>query len=161
MLKKLDIPLLNLTNVGRDDVAPSFELRICRNNRSFTFLLSWYDVVCIVTRLRVGRSWVRVPVEPSDFFCPPNLSDRLWGLPSILFSGYWRFFPEVNWPMREGDLLPPSRAEVENEWSYTSTLFVCLHDLDRKNVYLLFMPYCLTAILDLQIARMLQVVRRR
>ena len=94
-------------------------------------------------------------------FCLPKRSDRLWGPPSILFSGYRRFFPEANRPMREGDHLPPSGAEVENEWNYTSTLFVCLHGLDRKNVYLLFMPYCLTAILDLQIARMLQVVRRR
>jgi hypothetical protein len=63
--------------------------------------------------------------------------------------------------MREGDHLPPSGADVENEWSYTSILLVCFHGLDRKNVYLLFMPYCLTAILDLQIARMLQVVRSR
>jgi len=63
--------------------------------------------------------------------------------------------------MSEGDHLPPSGADVENEWSCTSTLFVCFHGLDRKNVYLLFMLYCLTAILDLQIARMLQVVRSR
>jgi hypothetical protein len=43
---------------GRDDVAPRFELSICRNSRLFTFLLSWDDVVDIATRLRVGRSGV-------------------------------------------------------------------------------------------------------
>jgi len=94
------------------------------------------------------------------FFFPPKLSNRLWGPPSILFSEYRRFFPEVNRSMHEGDHLLPSGAEVENEWNYTSTLFVCLHGLERKNVYLLVMPYSLTAIVDLQIARMLQAVKR-
>ena len=148
MLRKLGLPLLNLTNVGRDDVAPRFELSICRNSRSFIYLLSWDDVVGIVPMLRVGRSGVRIPVGPSDFLCPPKRSDRLWGQPSILFSGYRRFFPEVSGSMREGDHLSPSGAEIGNEWSYTATAFVCLHGVDRKSVYLLFMPYCLTAILD-------------
>jgi len=162
VLKKLGLALLNLTNVGRDDVAPRFELSFCRNSRSFTYLLSWDDVVGIVPRLRVERSGVRIPVGPSDFFffCTPERSDRLWGQPSILFSGYRCFFPEVNRPMREGDHLPPSGAEVENDWSYASTPFICLHGVDRKKCLPFVYAFLPVRHTGPQIARMLQVVRR-
>jgi len=28
---------------------------------------------------------------------------------------------------------PPSRVEVKNEWSYTSTPYMCPHSVDREN----------------------------
>jgi len=52
-------------------------------------------------------------------------------------SGYLRFFFGVKRPEHDGDNWPSSNAEVKNEWSYTSSPTVCLHGLDRKNVYLL------------------------
>jgi hypothetical protein len=52
--------------------------------------------------------------------------------------------PGVKQPEREVDDLTPSRGEVTNEWSYTSTSPVCLHGVDRYNfsiakVYELFL----------------------
>jgi len=36
----------------------------------------------------------------------------------------------VEGPAREVKYSLPSRAEVKNEWIYTSTLPVCLHDVE-------------------------------
>ena len=55
-----------------------------------------------MTRLRIGRSGVRVPGGARD-------SDRLWGSPSLLFNGL-RGGPGVKWPGRE--------VEVKNERGY-------------------------------------------
>ena len=41
----------------------------------------------------------------------------------------------MKWPVHEIDLLPPSRAEVENEWSFTATPSPsCLNGVKRKNL---------------------------
>jgi len=45
---------------------------------------------------------------------------RLWGPPSLLFSGYSGAF--LKQPGCEADHLAQSSAEVGNEWSYSSTL---------------------------------------
>jgi len=50
--------------------------------------------------------------------CPPRL-DRLWGLLSLLSSGYRGPFLGLYWPKRVGDHSPPSSAEV-NTWSCAS-----------------------------------------
>jgi hypothetical protein len=39
----------------------------------------------------------------------------------------------VKWPGLEVDHLPPSSAEVKNEWSYASTPAICLHGRYRDN----------------------------
>jgi hypothetical protein len=36
---------------------------------------------------------------------------------------------EVKWLRREADYLPPSSAEVKNEWINTSTVPLCLHGM--------------------------------
>jgi hypothetical protein len=46
-----------------------------------------------------------------DFFTSPTRPNRLWGLPSVLFNA-----------KRKADLLTSHFTEVNNEWSYTSTL---------------------------------------
>jgi hypothetical protein len=40
---------------------------------------------------------------------------------------------EVNRPGSKLDILPPSSAEVMNEWSHTSTHFICLHGVQRDS----------------------------
>ena len=56
--------------------------------------------------------------------------DGLWGsvpsVPGIISSGLKR-------PGREDDHLPPSSAEVKNEWSYTSCPPLCPCGLCRDN----------------------------
>jgi hypothetical protein len=59
-------------------------------------------------------SRVRFPAEET-LLSPPQISNRLLGPPSLLYSGYrglylWRL--KRQW--RETDQLPPSSAEVKN-----------------------------------------------
>jgi hypothetical protein len=71
---------------------------------------------CLVgklTRLRAGRlrfesRWGKIPP------------------PSLLFNGYRSSLRRVEGPVRECNHLPPSGAEIKNEWSYTPTpLIAC------------------------------------
>ena len=39
----------------------------------------------------------------------------------LLVNGYWGSLPVVKWPVREVYHSSTSRAEIKNEWSYTST----------------------------------------
>jgi len=43
------------------------------------------------------------------------------------------FSPGLKWPGRETDHSPPSTAEVEDTWSYTSTAPVLLHVVVSTN----------------------------
>jgi hypothetical protein len=47
--------------------------------------------------------------------------------------------------VREVNHSPPSSAEVENEWSYTSNFRVCFLGLDRDNVYFLLLAISVAA----------------
>ena len=40
-------------------------------------------------------------------------------------------------PRRDGDHLPASSADVKNKWSYTSTLPICHHGVDKENFYII------------------------
>jgi hypothetical protein len=46
---------------------------------------------------------------------------------SLLFNGYRSTFPEVKQPRRDTDHSAPSIVEVKDEYSYTSTTFVCFY----------------------------------
>ena len=81
------------------------------------------------TGLRPGPSGVQIPAEAGDF--SPKRPNQLWGPPSPLFSAYRGSFPGVKRPEREGDHLPPSNAEVQREWSYTSAPPIRLCGVDR------------------------------
>ena len=71
------------------------------------------------------------------FFSSPKRPDFLWSQPSLLLNSYWAFAPGVKRPGFEVNHPRLSNAEVKSKWSYTSTSFVCLHDLERDNVTLL------------------------
>jgi len=43
------------------------------------------------------------------------------------------FFSRLKQPGYEADHIPPSNAEVMNEWSYASALLAWLHGVDRDN----------------------------
>jgi hypothetical protein len=53
------------------------------------------------------------------------------GAPGLLFLG-------VKWQGHEVDHSPPSNAEVENEWSYTSIPSVCLHGVEWEKLNFLY-----------------------
>jgi hypothetical protein len=115
----------------------------CRSNcqRSSSprrLLRSWDNVVSIVARLRTRPSGVPMPAGLGVFLSSSNRPNRLWGQPSLVFNGYWGSFPGVKRPRRGVDHSPTSSAEVENEWSCSCAPRVCLHGMDRDNLFYLF-----------------------
>jgi hypothetical protein len=66
-----------------------------------------------------GRSGARILLEAIFFF--PKCPDPLLGPPSLLLNGYQGSSPRVKWPEHQDNHSFASSAEVENEWSCTST----------------------------------------
>jgi len=64
------------------------------------------------------------------FFSSPKCPDWLWGPASVLFNGYWGSFSWVKWPGHDVGLSPPSRTKEKSEWSCTSVVRVCIHNVD-------------------------------
>jgi len=63
------------------------------------------------------------------FSSPPHL-DQLWGhsVSYPMVNGYQRLFPQgIKWPECEADNSPPSNADVNNAWSFTTVPPICLH----------------------------------
>jgi len=56
-----------------------------------------------------------------DFFSLLPRSDRLWGQPSLLSSGYWGSFPVGKATGGMHLTTNTSSAEVKNAWMYIST----------------------------------------
>ena len=91
-----------------------------------------YELPCIVgtvTRLRVGRSGVRMPVGATDFFFYflQKHPYKHWVSPNLLFNRYRGCLPGINRPRCDVDHSLPFIAEVKNAWIYTSTLALFLH----------------------------------
>ena len=87
-----------------------------------------------MSRLRAGRSAVRIPVGARDFYLlqktlRPALRPTQPPIPWVQGP-----FPRVKRPEREVNLSPPPRAEVNNECSYTFTSPICLHGMDKENL---------------------------
>jgi len=55
------------------------------------------------------------------FFLLQNRPDRLWGPPSLLFSGYRVHSQVIKWKRREADHSPLSNAEVKDGRRYTAS----------------------------------------
>lgn len=68
-------------------------------------------------------------------FSPNFQTDSAAPLPSLLFNEYQGSVPEIQRLRPEADHLPPSSANVKNEWSHTSTPPIRLHGMGR---YFLF-----------------------
>jgi hypothetical protein len=79
-------------------------------------------------------------------FCKASRPDPLWGSNlSLLFNGYRGSVAGLKGAGRDVDHLPPSRAEVKDEWSRTSPSPLCLHCVRRDNFTLPLMfkrPLC-------------------
>jgi hypothetical protein len=84
--------------------------------------------VYLVTRLRAGRSGVRIRAEANDILFPKTSRSAV-DPSNLLSSGYWGSLPELKWP---GSEVNYSNAEVQNEWSHTCTPSVCLRGRDRE-----------------------------
>ena len=77
-------------------------------------------VVAIMTRLRAGRSGIRIPVRERDFLYSKCLN-LLRDSSSLLLNLHRNCLSGVKRPERDVNHSPPSGVEVKNGWSYTST----------------------------------------
>ena len=74
--------------------------------------------------------------QGQEHFSSPTRPDRLWGSPSLLFSGYMGSFAGIEQLGCDADNSPPPRVEVKNEWGYTSTPPIRLDGVDSDNFHL-------------------------
>jgi hypothetical protein len=94
-----------------------------KHTTSQWLLVSLYKSISVVGRLCAARSkfhsW-----QGQDIFLSfsPKCSGHLWSPPSHLLNWYWG----EGQPVNEADHSPLSRAEVRNEWSYTSVSSWCV-----------------------------------
>jgi len=128
-----------------------FFKRAAGKQKNFIFRLSrellslrTHTHICIYIYIYIyiyDASWFATPI--SEGFFPQKCPDRLRGYSSILLSGYWNSFPGINRLVREVNHLPSSGAEVKNEWSYTSSPPVNVHNMYRNNFIFLsrFSPF--------------------
>jgi hypothetical protein len=66
------------------------------------------------------RTWLQKPAS-LDEFRHPDLSPKVWGPHGFPFNQHYGCFPRVRRPEREAHQSAPFRADVKNEWSYTSS----------------------------------------
>lgn len=90
---------------------------------------SQHSSVSVVTSPRIARrcSFGSIPSRIKRLLLSSKRPDGIWVPPS---SPLWltkTLFLVAQQPGREGDHLFPSKVEVMNKWSNTSTL-LCLHD---------------------------------
>ena len=83
-----------------------------------------------MTRPRFGLRGVQIPAGYRDFSLHQNTGPAQ-GTPSVPFNGCWCYFQVVKRSVQEVNYSPPSSAEDEDEWSYTSTPHTYLHGVDR------------------------------
>lgn len=74
-----------------------------------------FVVVSVVSRIRFGRSGVRIEARARNFSLLQNVHSGSGGLPSPLLRGYQDSFTEVNCPGREVRHETVSIAEVQHD----------------------------------------------
>jgi hypothetical protein len=78
------------------------------------------------------------PGSVKRFFSFPKPCRPAVGSSQLTINRYGISFPRVKRPGLEVDYLPPTGAEVRNEWICTSAALICLNGVDWDNftVYL-------------------------
>jgi len=76
-----------------------------------------------VTGVRARQSRVQILVEAGDFSLLQSVSTSCRSTRALSRV--------IKQPRHDGDSLPPSSAEVKNEWSCTFAPSVCLHGVHR------------------------------
>jgi len=79
-----------------------------------------------------NESWFDSCQRKEIFFFHLTHTDRLWGPPSLVFKGYWSTIPGVKRPGCHIDKFLSS-TKAKNEWNYTSTPPIQLHDMERES----------------------------
>ena len=81
--------------------------------------------------------WGLNPANGKGLFSCPQQAEWIWGLSNLLLFGYEGSFPRVKQLGHAVDHESPPSAKVKNDWSYTTSACVSLHNIDRNNFTLL------------------------
>jgi hypothetical protein len=87
----------------------------------------------VLTRLRAGQSWFRIPTGQQIF---PNCQGRFCGPPILLFNEYRVCFHGVSRSECEVDYPCLFNAEVKNGWTSTSVLLLYALIRRQEQLYL-------------------------
>jgi hypothetical protein len=90
-------------------------------------------VVFDLARFLFNGARVQIPSQPKKFSFFQNVYINSEAYPITHSMGTGVFLRRIKRSGREVDHLPPTSAEVKNEWSYTSSPPIPLHDIDRDN----------------------------
>ena len=83
---------------------------------------------CAIKTISCGKSLVLLGAREFSLLHPTQSSDQLWAHPSSSSMGTSVLF-EVKQPGHEVNHSLPSSAEVRNEWSCTSAVFLFLRSI--------------------------------
>jgi hypothetical protein len=73
------------------------------------------------------------PIWGKRYFTSPKPRELLWGSPSLVFNGSHGSVVGLKCLRRDVELFSSFSVEVTNKWSYTPTLSIRLHGMDRDN----------------------------
>jgi len=90
-------------------------------------------------RLQVIQSGVRFPSRKRFLFLSNFLSMSLGPKWPPIQNTSW-IFGAIKRPGRDVDHLPPTRAEIKKEWSYTSTPSIHLHGQTKLYLFYVTRP---------------------
>jgi len=76
-----------------------------------------------------GGSGFQIPAVARDFIFS-TIVQTGYSAHTAVYSRGTGFFPGIKWPGREADHSPSSSAEM-NVWSYTTTLLLCHHHVEK------------------------------
>jgi hypothetical protein len=80
-----------------------------------------------------GHYGVRISEGARDFMFLKTVQTGYGAQPASYSSGNGIISQALTRPEREVDHSPPYSAEVKNEWGYTSTSSICLHEVKNNN----------------------------
>ena len=87
------------------------------------------------SKIEAATGWTVWPSNPgknNGFFSLLKHPGRLWGRRNLVFSEYEGVFSGLKRPGHDVNHLLPSSAEINNGYSYTSTLLLSLHGVYRE-----------------------------
>jgi hypothetical protein len=118
------------------------------SQRTLPYIISDYmvtDCLLFVTRLRTGRSGVRIPRGRGISLFSKTVQTAPGAHPTSYSIGT-RVSPGLKLLERDAGHSTPSSAQVKNEWSCTSTPPICPHGMgrDKFNFYT-YLPLYRTA----------------
>ena len=96
------------------------------------YLVQW--IACQLYNQRTEVQFCSIPIRAMKFVSSSNCPNCICDSPTLLYKWYRGLFPlGAKQPKCKTGHLPPSCANVKNEYSYNSTPHTRLYDMHRNN----------------------------